>query len=87
MGLNEDSATGSAQCALAPYYFQKFGIAVNAEESDVTRLRSLTGYQASKRGGVMQIALVSGSDSMGDRVVIAGHCVTIMQSTLCIDPL
>jgi predicted PhzF superfamily epimerase YddE/YHI9 len=85
IGLNEDSATGSAQCALAPYYFTKLGIAANATEGDITQLRSLTGYQASKRGGVIQIALVGNNDGAEDRVVIAGRCVTVMQSTLCID--
>jgi predicted PhzF superfamily epimerase YddE/YHI9 len=85
IGLNEDAATGSAQCVLAPYYFQKFSMDANATEADITQLRSLTGYQASKRGGVMQIALVSGADSAEDRVVIAGRCVTVMQSTLCIE--
>lgn len=43
VGINEDPVTGSAHCALGPYWAQKLG------KSD------LTGYQASARGGVVWV--------------------------------
>ena len=43
LGINEDPATGSSHCALAPYWTQKLGKAV------------LTAYQASARGGVLRV--------------------------------
>jgi PhzF family phenazine biosynthesis protein len=42
-GIDEDPVTGSAHCALAPYWSQKTGRA------------ELTGYQASLRGGVVRV--------------------------------
>lgn len=104
IGLNEDFVTGSAQCALAPYYYNKLSIrtrrarlpnpdnsvAVTGRlpgENEVPEPVFLSGYQASKRGGSMQIALV---DSAGeghepaDRVLIKGKCVTIMKSRILV---
>lgn len=40
-GVNEDPATGSAQCSLVPYWAEKFG------------RKELTSHQVSKRGGRM----------------------------------
>lgn len=47
VGVNEDPATGSAHCCLAPYWADK--LAKN----------DMTGYQASARGGVIRVALRS----------------------------
>jgi PhzF family phenazine biosynthesis protein len=45
VGVNEDPVTGSAHCALGPYWAAKLG-----------RL-DLTGYQASPRGGVVRVVV------------------------------
>ena len=44
-GVNEDPVTGSAHCALAPYWSAKFG------------RPELVGYQASVRGGTVRVRL------------------------------
>jgi len=45
VGINEDPVTGSAHCALAPYWAGKLG------------KTSMIGYQASRRGGVVKAEL------------------------------
>ena len=45
VGVNEDPVTGSAHCALAPYWAERLG------------KTSLVGYQASERGGVVRVRL------------------------------
>ncbi len=47
-GINEDPVTGSAHCALGPYWSQKTG------------KKSFSAYQASLRGGSMKIKLDGG---------------------------
>lgn len=42
-GVNEDPVTGSAHCALAPYWAERLGRA------------ELVGYQASPRGGIVRV--------------------------------
>ncbi len=44
-GVNEDPVTGSAHCALGPYWQGKLG------KSD------LTAYQASRRGGIVKLSV------------------------------
>lgn len=63
-GIDEDPVTGSAHCALAPYWVEKLGRA------------TLTGYQASARGGFVQVTLD------GDRVRLGGQAVTVVRGTL-----
>jgi len=63
-GIAEDPVTGSAHCALAPYWSAKLG------------RTSLTGYQASPRGGIVQVQL------RGDRVLLGGQAVTMMRGML-----
>ena len=46
-GMPEDAVTGSAHCALAPYWAKKLG------------KRSLLAYQASARGGVLRLQVVN----------------------------
>eukprot|EP01034_Spumella_vulgaris_P029262 gene29262-36282_t len=48
--INEDPVTGSAHCALAPYWFGRF-------RGDSTPKATLKAYQASSRGGVVHVAL------------------------------
>lgn len=63
-GIDEDPVTGSAHCSLAPYWAKRLGRS------------SLTGYQASKRGGVVGVRVE------GDRVVLRGQAVTTMRGEL-----
>ena len=82
--MDEDHVTGSAQCALVPYYFSKLSIAGNHVAGDLSQQRCLTSYQGSQRGGVVRAALVLGAGSCEDTVIVAGSCVTILESTLMI---
>lgn len=59
-GDAEDPVTGSAHCALAPFWAGRLG------------RDTLTGYQASARGGYVRVAL------RGDRVTLAGRAVTVL---------
>ena len=63
-GIDEDPVTGSAHCALAPYWAAKL---------DKT---TMTGYQASPRGGVVEVEL------RGDRVLLRGTAVTVVAGEL-----
>ncbi|WP_026411483.1 PhzF family phenazine biosynthesis protein [Actinomadura oligospora] len=63
-GDGEDPVTGSAHCALSPFWAARLG------RSD------LTGYQASERGGYVRTEL------RGDRVVLTGGAVTVLDGTL-----
>lgn len=64
-GIDEDPVTGSAHCAFAPFWAERLG------------KTTLTGYQASERGGVVGVELV------GDRVKLRGRAVTFLQGSLC----
>ncbi len=59
-GDAEDPVTGSAHTALAPYWAGRFG------------RDTLTGYQASVRGGAVRVVL------RGDRVILSGTAVTVL---------
>lgn len=63
-GDGEDPVTGSAHCALAPYWAERLG------------RDTMTGYQASERGGYVRTAL------RGDRVIISGAAVTVLDGAL-----
>ena len=63
-GIDEDPVTGSAHCVLAPYW---------AARLDKDRLK---GYQASARGGEVEMRMA------GDRVVLGGSAVTVLKSEL-----
>jgi len=60
VGINEDPVTGSAHCCLGPYWAQQLG------------KETLVAYQASPRGGVLQVR------PSGDRVVLRGQAVTVL---------
>ena len=68
-GVPEDPVTGSAHCALAPYWCDKL---------DRT---SLTGYQASARGGIVRVRID------GQRVRLAGQAVTVLRGELAADKM
>ena len=63
-GIDEDPVTGSAHCCLAPFWSARLGAT------------SLTGYQASSRGGVVRVRLE------GDRVALGGQAVTVLRGHL-----
>ena len=64
-GIDEDPVTGSAHCALAPYWAGRLG------------KTSLTGFQASARGGTVGVR-VEGNG----RVALTGAAVTISRGEL-----
>jgi PhzF family phenazine biosynthesis protein len=64
VGVPEDPVTGSAHCVLAPYWSGRLG-----------RTR-LTGFQASRRGGLVGVEL------SGDRVRLTGQAVTVHSEAL-----
>lgn len=68
VGVNEDPATGSAQCMLAPYWSKRLG------------KTTLAAHQVSARGGEMTCRV---NDPAG-RVKIAGHAVTYLKGEICL---
>lgn len=64
IGISEDPVTGSAHCALAVYWQNRLGIS------------SITGYQASQRGGVVYARYVN------DRVILSGEAHRVMEGKL-----
>jgi PhzF family phenazine biosynthesis protein len=67
VGVPEDPVTGSAHCALGPYWAEQMG------------QTSLTGRQVSARGGTVRTAL----DGPGaDRVTLSGRAVTVIRGRL-----
>ncbi|TCN86321.1 PhzF family phenazine biosynthesis protein [Shewanella fodinae] len=65
VGVDEDPVTGSSHCALAVYWGKKMG------------RQTLTGYQASARGGTVQMQLQADG-----RVWLRGEAVTVLRGTL-----
>ena len=63
-GVDEDPVTGSAHCCLGPYWSKQLG---------KTELKA---YQASARGGVVQIRIA------GERVILGGQAVTVVRGKL-----
>jgi PhzF family phenazine biosynthesis protein len=63
-GVREDPVTGSAHCALGPYWAKKLG------------KDALTGYQASRRGGVVRTTVVL------ERVLLGGRALTVLRGEL-----
>ncbi|MBB2942054.1 PhzF family phenazine biosynthesis protein [Actinoplanes lutulentus] len=64
VGVDEDPVTGSAHTALAPYWSARLG------------RTDLTGYQASPRGGYVQVSL------RGERTLLRGRAVTVIDGEL-----
>lgn len=67
VGIDEDPVTGSAHCVLAPFWSERLGKS------------QMTGFQASARGGVVQVRLAD------DRVVLGGQAVTVLKGLLIAD--
>jgi PhzF family phenazine biosynthesis protein len=63
-GIDEDPVTGSAHCTLGPFWAERLG-----------RTR-LTGFQASARGGLVEVR------PEGDRVRLGGQAVTVLRGQL-----
>ncbi len=63
-GIDEDPVTGSAHCCLAPFWQARLG------------KDKMTGYQASSRGGVVQVRVAA------DRVILGGQAVTVLAGEL-----
>jgi PhzF family phenazine biosynthesis protein len=61
VGVPEDPVTGSAHCCLGPYWAEKLG------------KNDLRAYQASPRGGVVQVGV------RGERVLLGGQAVTVVR--------
>lgn len=57
VGVDEDPVTGSAHCALTPYWAQRLG------------RNELLGYQASKRGGYVRVRLDGDRVKLGGQAV------------------
>jgi len=64
VGIAEDPVTGSAHCCLTPFWAERLG------------KPAMVGYQASARGGAVDVRLE------GDRVRLAGRAVTVLDGEL-----
>lgn len=64
-GVNEDPVTGSAHCALSPYWSNKLG------------RNELVGYQASLRGGIVRVRLAGERVLIGGQAVTMMRCELI----------
>lgn len=67
VGVPEDPVTGSAHCALGPYWAAQLG------------RTALTGRQVSTRGGTVRVHL---DDPDGDRVTLGGQATTVLRGRL-----
>ena len=67
VGVPEDPVTGSAHCALGPYWAGELG------------RTTLTGRQVSPRGGTVHVALNAPG---ADRIELGGHAVTTLHGRL-----
>jgi PhzF family phenazine biosynthesis protein len=67
-GITEDPVTGSAHCALGPFWAERLG-----------RERLLC-HQASARGGIVGVQV------RGDRVLLSGRAVTVLEGRLAPGP-
>jgi PhzF family phenazine biosynthesis protein len=63
-GINEDPVTGSAHCCLASFWRQQCGKS------------SFRAYQASQRGGVVQVRIE------GERAILGGRAITVARGEL-----
>ncbi|MCL4855435.1 MAG: PhzF family phenazine biosynthesis protein, partial [Bryobacteraceae bacterium] len=64
VGINEDPVTGSAHCCLGAYWQTRLG------------KTAFTAYQASARGGVVQVRVA------GDRAYLGGRAITVLRAEL-----
>ena len=68
VGVTEDPVTGSAHCALAPYWCEKLNRA------------TLTAYQASGRGGILRLTYSPPRVKIAGQAltIVSGHCIAPM---------
>ncbi len=66
VGIDEDPVTGSAHCYLTPYWSEKLA------------KRELTGFQASRRTGIVRCSMQE------NRVLLAGQAVTVLRAELTV---
>ena len=67
-GIDEDPVTGSAHAALVPFWAERLG------------RTQFTALQASKRTGILECELAPApAKAGGDRVILGGHCVTVIE--------
>ncbi len=66
VGVDEDPVTGSAHCCLGPFWAARLG------------KTELSAYQASARGGALQVRVA------GDRVFLGGRAVTVLRGELSV---
>ncbi len=66
-GIDEDPVTGSAHAALVPFWAAKLG------------RTHFTALQASQRSGLVECELQPAPAKAGDRVILGGHCVTVIE--------
>jgi predicted PhzF superfamily epimerase YddE/YHI9 len=64
-GIDEDPVIGSAHCTLGPFWAERLG----------RKELELTGFQASARGGLVQVR------PDGDRVHPGGRAVTVLRAS------
>ena len=64
VGIDEDPVTGSAHCTLGPFWSERLGKA------------DLMAFQASKRGGILKIAVRK------NRILLSGQAVTVFTGNL-----
>jgi predicted PhzF superfamily epimerase YddE/YHI9 len=62
-GVDEDPVTGSAHAALAPFWAERLG------------RDHFTAFQASRRGGRVDVRLE------GERAILGGRCVTVIEGS------
>jgi PhzF family phenazine biosynthesis protein len=66
-GVDEDPVTGSAHCCLAGFWARRLG------------KEAMTGYQASRRGGIVNVEL------RGNRVMLGGDAVIVAEGQLFVN--
>ncbi len=78
LGINEDPVTGSAHCCLAPYWYDRSQERETQGEIQAKTKRQFLAYQASARGGVVQMEYLKDSQ----RVILGGQAVTVLRGEL-----
>ena len=73
LGINEDPVTGAAHTILTPYW------------SMMLKKKKMSAFQASKRGGVLQVELKNDPKGFRHRVLIAGEAVIMLQGVIRIN--
>ena len=71
VGIDADPVTGSAHCALAPYWADRIG------------RTDLVGRQVSARGGTVHCSVATDEDG-ADRVLLSGAAVTVTRGELVV---